>query len=85
MGNELKELIDKQEEIYNKTRICRISEGWTWKMYVGNDLIQTCKHIMSPKSCLENALKEWENVKFQGCTKFEIIQNSSKKIIHIFK
>jgi len=83
----LEELVKDQTERHRKTGLGHISgcsESWTWRMYIQEEIGETCTLIASPKSCLENAKIEWENVKIQGCTKMEIIQDSSERIVHIF-
>jgi len=81
----LEDIVNEQNGIHHKTGFGHVSEVWTWKLYMGEEIVQTEQNVMSPKACLDVSFQEWENVRGQGCTKLEIVRNCDNTVVKIYQ
>lgn len=62
-----------------------ISEGFTIHFYIGDEVVQTDRHIVSLSRAIEISGENWETVKTQGCTTIGILRECDGVLVKIYE
>jgi hypothetical protein len=81
----LEKIIKESEERSQKCGV-GVSEGWTLRFFIDDQMIQQDRNVCTAKRILEISGQEWENTRLQGCTKIEVIrENPKEEIVKIWE